>query len=161
MAVQTSLIIQFNGPGGEASVQAEIDARPDGLNDGKTDFLAGDSVGFLVFLSGARIVSQTATAGAVIAAGAGVLQTTEILTFAKASSATTSKPIGRLTTHDWIGRDGGQVVATGGNTVRAVSGDVIGLASVSYQADYQAFRLQGVPTGIEQVLIVIEAEATL
>ena len=155
--IQTSLVIRFAGAVQQAIISAEIDARPAGLNGGNTDFVAGDSIGYLVFLSGAKITRQTATAGHIISAGNGQAEIEEILTFEATKTATATKPVSGGFSAQWIGLDGGPLSVTKPNLISAQK-STIGLASVSYQSAYQSYRLQGVPTAIDQVLIVIEAE---
>jgi len=156
--ITTSIVVNFNAGETSAIATAEIDARPDGLNHGKTEFLPGDDVGYLVFLSGAKITKQTATAGQIISAPGGLFSASESIQFANASDASTEHPITSGLTTLWKGLDGGQLIAAGRDQIRAVQGPIIGLAEVSYQSRYSGFILRGVPTKIDQVLIVLEAE---
>jgi len=160
--IQTSIIVQFTGHegAGAGSSAAEIESRPDRLNSGRTKFYAGDAIGYLVYLSGARITRQTATAGHILSAGGGIAAREESIAFANVATAEAQRPIGGGFSYTWKGLDGGLLIPAGGATIRAPNGPAVGLAQVAYDAPYWAYRLDGVPTTIDEVLIVIDAEAT-
>lgn len=156
--ITTSIVVKFSGSNDAAIVSAQIDDRPDGLNKGRTEFRPGDDVGYIVFLAGAKITKTTSTAGQIISAGGGLFSASEIIQFANAIDASTDHPITSGLSVAWKGRNGGQIIAVGASQIRAVQGPIIGLAEVTYQSRYSGFILRGVPTQIDQVLIVIEAE---
>jgi len=156
--IKTSIVIRFAGAVQDARIAAEIDTRDDGLNRGNTDFVAGDQVGYLVTLSGAKITRQTTTAGRIIPGPNGQQEIDEILSFEDTEKATTQKPVSGAFSASWIGLDGGPLSVTQPDLIKTAK-PVVGLARVSYRSDYLGYYLQGVPTDIDQVLIVIEAEA--
>jgi hypothetical protein len=49
--VKTSITVSIGGDGDNRHLSAEIDNRPDGLNDGKSSFRGGDPIAMLVYAS--------------------------------------------------------------------------------------------------------------
>lgn len=159
--VTTTLVVRFS-PGSTAGdgLRAEIDTRPDGLNQGKSHFLPGDSVGFLVYLDpGVEITRIVPTLGVVTHLGIQAVDIDEFVPFADETEArlrAVPSPGGEF---QWVGRDGGAISFAGG--VARVTEPVIALLHASYTALPMGFRLTSIPTEVAglsefEVMIYIE-----
>ena len=156
--VTASLVIAFT-PDSEsesAVLVAEVDSREDGLNNGDTTFRPGDPVYYLTYAGqNVSIAQQIATAGGIASVGGGNRQVTETVTWANVRDASVSYPVSGGLSVAWQGRNPGKASLSGDKTLRLPSAGV-GVAEVTYSTTYQAWRLSGVPTSIENVLIWIE-----
>ena len=157
-SVTTSLLISFT-PESEsesAVLVAEVDSREDGLNNGDTTFRPGDPIYYLTYAGpGVSIVQQIATAGGIASVGGGNRQVTETVTWANVRDASVSYPVAGGLSIAWCGRNPGKAALSGSKTLRLPDAGV-GVAKVTYTTAYHAWRLSGVPTSIEDVLILIE-----
>ena len=165
--VTATLVVIFSaGDAGGESLQAEIDSRSDGLNQGDTSFGAGDQPGFLIFPTPLVVLTS-------ITPSTGVIQTltnenitfTETLTFAKKKQASVTKPIfgGTLTSFKWLGNNLGDPVVVDNKTVSVpIAG--VGVLKVTYVAQALRRRLTSVTSPLNgetdfDVLILIEGVA--
>lgn len=175
-AITTSIVINFIDPTGTDSptISAEVDSRPaveGGYNAGKSQFVSGDSPVFLLFKeTDIEVVSVETTVGTVslIAADQILTGQDQVLTFAKASSTSLSKPVVGTPIvkflAGWVVEDGSTptfTVAPSGKV--AASKECLAVIKVSYEAPFVAYRLSGVPSELEgektfPVLIVITAQ---
>lgn len=140
--VTTSIVVQFSSSGSASasSLSAELDSRPDGLNQGKTSFLPGDTAAFLVFKGPAVILdSVLASGGAVGLIGEGLFEVEEWLTFANAKEANTAKQVFSDFQYQWFGNNLGLVTYDGSVVTAENSG--IGMLYVTYKAQYVAYRI--------------------
>ena len=150
MAITTSLIVQFGTPDGggtdASTLTAELDAREDGLNAGNTNFLPGDSPGFLVFASpGVSYTFQTSS-GSITPAGTGTIPVEEILTFPLSREQSLRYyPVGGVALTLLAGSGPG--LASSGPSV-TLAANSVAVVRASYQAAYSSFRLTGVPLAL-------------
>lgn len=162
--VTASLVVQFAGDGA-GILQAEIDSRPAGYNNGRTSFVPGDQPAFLVFKSvNVEVTDVTPSAGNIVALGTGTMQVSELLQFANADEVTLSKPYHSGMVAKWLGTSLGSVALVGDSKLRSASKGV-GVLKVTYNARFLAYRLSGVPTVLNgeteyEVLIVVTGEAS-
>ena len=159
--IKTTIVVQFGGGGSapQGRIIAEVDARPDGLNAGKTSFLPGDPVYILVFTTpGVSIKSVTPSAGAVYAGPNQNVQ--DSVQFANAREGNLSRPVSGGKVAKWMGNSlGGLTLGADGMAVTA-SRSGVAIARVSYTAAAKSYRLS-TPVSLNgdtsfEVLIVIE-----
>lgn len=117
------------------SLTLEIDDRPDGPNEGRTQFAPGETCHLRVWHPSSASVSVTVTAGTVSVEGSNVEQVTEVLQFVNTATAGLSKPAIALTGTQWVGAAHGGLSLSDPQTVTA-GADVTGLARVTYTARY-------------------------
>lgn len=150
-AVTTSIVVQINDPAASGSssarAQAEVDSREDGLNNGKTSFIAGDSVYILLFKdSNVSITSVTASSGTCVKEGSGSMTIDEFVTLANSDSTSTEKPAVNLTA---------TVVAGAATLVSTENGNIVAsepsvaVISVSYTANFDIYKLSGFPAALD------------
>ena len=127
---------------------AEVDARPDGFNGGKTSFTQGDSPVFLVFkTSDVTIDSIKPSAGAIQPLGAGNFLVEQDLQFVDNSGVVLSKPIsGSFLTQKWLGVDLGTLSLVGQTSVVTSNppGDTPGVNRVTFNSQFQAYRIANI-----------------
>lgn len=156
-SIVTTLVVQFSSSTG-ASLSAEIDSRPDGLNLGNTSFLPGDTAYFLVFPSGGAVIDNVITSvGGVAGSGTVTYPVEEFITFANTNKATLSKESSGGFTSQWYGSNLGAVTVNGNQVKAATSG--VGVLKVNYNATAYAYGLNS-PTDVNgktsfQILVVI------
>ena len=136
MAVTASLVINF-GDLDDAYLSAEINEDD---NEGKTSFLAGDTVRFRIYHSGAYVVTQTAGSTTKITADVPETIADEIVTFAFAKTGNTSKFISGSLTGVWVGTPVGVIKQSGFNGVSGGLDTAIGVAEVSYASAYDLWE---------------------
>jgi len=154
--ITTSFVISFGGDSSSGILKAEVDDRPAGLNAGKTSFLPGDNVGFLVFKSTNVEIIKELTSQGIITKGANSFKTVEqVLTFANEPTQTLSYPIdttsGFTSGPTWFGNDLGGLVMTDDSTVHcpAIVGGTdpalakVGVCTVTYQSPCIEYMLSG------------------
>lgn len=166
--ITATLVVTFQDPAAaaeaNASLQAEIDSRDDGLNGGKTSFLTTDTegAGYLVFASPGVTYTQQSSSGAPSGAGNQTVEVVETVTFTKTTTANLSKvPIGGAVSWIHIGGD---------NVTPAVNGSLLTLGSPAFsvlQATYHAaadgYRI-GAPSpisGVKDLAVVIFIEGSV
>ncbi len=165
--VTATLVVQFSSSAdaGE-SLQAEIDSRTDGLNQGDTTFGAGDQPGFLIFLTpNVTLNLITPSTGVIQTLTAENITFTETLTFAKKKQATVTKPIFNLAldSFKWLGTNLGNPTVVDSKTV-SVPTEGVGVLKVTYTAQALRRRLTSVTVPLNgetdfDVLILIEGTA--
>lgn len=150
MTVTASLVVKFGSDAVDnAQLLAEVDGRDlaeGGLNQGRTQFLPGDRVAYLVYRYLLSTTEHRSSAGTINAGGNGQRQVEEVLTFFDSSEAQVRYPIYTLDSVEWLGNDLGSMVASGGQAVRAATPGV-GVAIVKYTTRYDIFWLNS-PTQI-------------
>ncbi|MBF0283580.1 MAG: hypothetical protein HQL51_03880 [Magnetococcales bacterium] len=138
METITPVVVAFGGASlAPPSLSIEVDARPDGPNAGKTQFLPGESAGLLIHASpGVCLRGLRSTAGAVSLGGAVRYQREEEVIFADADSATLPVPALALDSVKWLGAKlGGLTLQADGVTVRAEAGKIFGVAKVVFTVE--------------------------
>ena len=165
--ITTTLVISFTDPAQAAAanafLSAEVDSRVDGLNLGVTNFLIGDSPGFLVYKSPNVTLKQPeCTSGSANSAGSFNVEQTEIITFAKTNVATLSKPaVGNSVAWTLIGGQSATLTVNG-NIVTA-SAPILAVYQAKYQAAAIGYRLAGVTAvgGIPETAVIVWLEGTV
>lgn len=156
--ITTSIVVQFRKEDAEAAaiLQAEIDDREDGLNQGDTSFEPTSTAYFLVYKSSNVVYSTPrATAGNILSRGTGTrVVEDEFITFTGSNTGSTSYPIKgqSLDSYKWLGTAGGVVTVTGENEITVTpfteGAEVFGVLAVNYKADYTAYGVKS-PASLE------------
>ena len=144
MAVNTSFQISF-GTGVDASrghLSAEIDDRPEGLNEGKTRFVPGDTAHFLVYKS-ANVAydNPIPSAGSITGGGTVVVEKEEDIAFADTDTATLRIPANSIVSVIWLGSSLGALALADPQTLKA-SAKGVAVARVRFTATANAHALQ-------------------
>ena len=144
--VSTTLVVNFTPTSDDAGLglTAEIDSRPEGLNNGKTSFAPGDSVGFLVYPGpNVTITNVRATAGGIANVGAQAVSIQEALFLAQEKEARLRAPVSGIS-GQWLGIDPGVTPVVAGGVVKFVE-EVFGMLYFDYTANAIGYILSGVP----------------
>jgi hypothetical protein len=139
--------VQFGSSDGqgtsEGHLSAEVDARPQGLNGGKTSFSPGETVYILVYKSDNVSITETiCSAGSLSTQGTATVTVTDELMFEETDAASLSVPArAGIDTSVWYGRSLGTLTLQSDKvTVKsAVKG--VGVAKVTYEAQAQVYAL--------------------
>lgn len=136
----TTVVVQFTNPAAatatNAHLSAELDARPAGLNAGKTTFIPGATAYVLIYKSAnVTLLPAQSSAGSFSYSGTVLVQHTDELQFADAATASLNVPMdGAIVSYKWIGRDlGAPTVGVDGKTV-SVPTSGVGVLSITYNA---------------------------
>ncbi|MBF0097503.1 MAG: hypothetical protein HQM04_16700 [Magnetococcales bacterium] len=127
----------------DGSVQVEIDSRPDGLNQGVSSWVPGDTAYFLVYATpNARVLSVSSSFGEVTMVGPVEVQHEEELVFEHSDSAQLSHPCTAITQIAWSGEGLGNVaVAANGTGIKADRSGTVAVR-VWYNAVPVVYRLE-------------------
>ncbi|RKZ88581.1 MAG: hypothetical protein DRQ39_02235 [Gammaproteobacteria bacterium] len=147
----TSVTVQFTkDEDSSAILTAEVDGRPDGMNNGNTQFVPGiDDPVILIFKSAGVVIDDITTsignltpisAGAPYKVGEG---NDGYLIFANERSKNLSYPNNGGFSSQWFGTVGGAVTAT--ETQVSIPTEAVAVLKASYTATYVAYRLNNVP----------------
>lgn len=144
MAVNTSFQISF-GAGVDAvsgHLSAEIDARPEGLNAGKTSFVPGDIARFLVYKS-ANVAYDfpVPSAGSISPGPAQVVEKEADIAFPDTDTARLPIPAASIVSVTWLGNSLGALALADPQTLRA-SARGVAVARVRYRANADSYALQ-------------------
>lgn len=144
MAVTASIVVAFGQAAqDDAILMAEIDARSTaegGLNNGRTQFMPGDSVAYLIYKHKVLNTEHRPSAGSVSRVGSGQRQVEEMVTFLDVVDGNVQYPIHTLDSFEWLGNQLGPISAGGGQAIRAASQGV-GVAIVRYTTKFDIWRL--------------------
>ena len=160
--------VQFGDPDGTTTghLSAEIDARADGLNGGKTAFTPGETVYLLVYASANVTVTELlCSAGSLSRQGSAVVSVTEDLLFEEADTATLGKPArASLTQSAWYGRSLGTLTLQADRMTLKAANRGVGVARVSYETLAQVVALSS-PVALNgetdfSILALIKGSAT-
>jgi len=162
--------VQFGSPDGqgtsEGHLSAEVDARPQGLNGGKTSFSPGETVFILVYKSDNVSITETiCSAGSLSAQGTATVTVTDELMFEETDAASLSVPArAGIGTSVWYGRSLGNLMLQADKvTVKsAVKG--VGVAKITYEAQAEVYALAS-PAALNgetdfSILALIKGSAT-
>lgn len=144
MSVTANITVSFGDratDGANGHLSAEIDGRPEGLNQGKTSFSPGDRAHFLVYKSANVTYSRPVeSAGTITQGTAGLVVTKEAdLQFPDTDTATLGVPALSIESVTWMGRSLGALTLTDPQTVKA-SAKGVAVARVRYRAIYASHR---------------------
>lgn len=163
--------VQFGSPDGqggasEGHLSAEVDARPQGLNAGKTSFSPGETVYILVYKSdNVRITETICSAGSLSAQGTATVSVTDELMFEDTDTASLSVPArAGLASSVWYGRSLGALTLQGDKVTVNAASKGVGVAKVSYEALAQVYALAS-PASLNgeidfSILALIKGSAT-
>lgn len=142
--VTATLVVNFDGGSNGGHLSAEVDARPDGYNTGRTSFVSGDEPAFLVFMSSdVTVDSIEPSAGSIEALGTGVMEVSEDLSFADVAEADLSKPFYNGMSAKWLGNNLGVPTISENKVTIPAAG--VGVLRVTYNALFTAHRIADVP----------------
>lgn len=144
MPVTANITVSF-GDGADASsghLSAEVDSRPDGLNEGRTSFSPGDTAHFLVYKSSnVSYNAPVSSAGSISARASGLTVTKEDdVQFADTDTASLSIPAQSIVSVTWLGRSLGSLALADPMTLKA-SARGVAVARVKYTAQADAWSL--------------------
>lgn len=146
MPVTANITVSFGdqdaGGGANGHLSAEIDSRPDGLNNGVTSFAPGDTAHFLVFKS-ANVTydAPVASAGSISGGASGIsVEKEQDLQFADSDTASLSVPATGIVSTTWMGTSLGSLSLQDPTTVKA-SAKGVAVARVKYTCAADAFGL--------------------
>ncbi len=127
----------------DGAVQVELDSRPDGLNQGISSWVPGDTAYFLVYATpNARVLSVSSSWGEVTRVGPVEVQHEEELVFEHSDSAQLSHPCTSITQIAWSGEGVGDLtVAANGTGIKADQNGTVAVR-VWYNALPVAYRLE-------------------
>lgn len=149
MAITANLTVTF-GEEKQADNQhlsAEIDSREDGLNDGETNFMPGDTAWFLVYKSDNVAIDKVENSAGTISLGASVsVEKTEDLMFSNTDSATISVPTNALTSSVWLGNSLGTAALQSDQTTIKIASKGVGVLRVTYSATAQPYSIKSPAT---------------
>ena len=162
--VTASIVVNFSdgGDSGNGILMAEIDRRSDGLNNGKSTFYPGDSVGFLLYKgSNVNIDSVVSSAGSIGPAGLQSITVKETVQFADKKVGTLQYPAKAIGGYKWLGNDGGQPSLVDEVNLH-IEEDIVGVLQVIYSTEAYGYVLSGVPHPLSgeytyDVLVVVGA----
>jgi len=144
MSANAAIRVAFGG-GASASghLSAEIDNRPEGLNQGKTAFQPGDTAWFLVHASrNVTVERPLASAGSILNATVGTVIRTDDIFFENSSTATLPVPADSLQRVTWFGHPlGALTLGPDQLTVTAAQAGVA-VARVVYATSPKAFGVK-------------------
>lgn len=166
--VTTSFVVSFGSSSSSGILKAEVDDRPAGQNGGKTQFMPGDNVGFLVFKSdNVDILAKMASWGLITEGAASVKDVEQVLTFANVAEQSLSYPVGAtgIGTPEWYGTDLGGLVMVGDSTIRcsAITGSSdpalikVGTCKIKYQSPCVEYMLSNtlLPQKIYDIVVFL------
>lgn len=145
--ITTTLVVNFqSGSGEKGFLAAAVDSRSDGFNGGKTSFTAGDEPVYLIArTTNVVVTSQLPSYGAIAFHASGILDLETQLTFAQTREARLSQPaIPGSVVAKWIGNDLGALTLQDDELTVLSDISGIGVAKVTYQATFEAYRLTNV-----------------
>ena len=145
MGVTASIVVSFGKDAdSDAILIAEVDDRSlqeGGLNNGRTQFLPGDTVTYLVYKHKLSSTTHKSSAGTI---SQGLVnrsrQIEEVVTFFDTVEGSVRYPIYSLDSVEWLGNNLGAMAAPGGTQLRAATPGV-GVAIVKYTAQFDVWRL--------------------
>lgn len=160
--VTASLVVDFGqSDGAKGILKVEIDDRPTGLNGGDTNFVPGQTVGYMVAQSSnVTVEAHIATYGTPVAVGSYSFTHTEIITFTGEVDVSPEYPILGSFTYAWLGRNPGTLAATE-TEIKLTKApgviDAVGVATISYSTMVSLYTLDS-PTslgGVQEFSIVV------
>ncbi len=166
-AIRTTIKVQFGAETAAAQqhVSAELDDRPEGLNQGRNSFLPGETAFFLIFRTpNIRIDRIIPSAGSVINAHAGQVRRTEDISFDDAATSSLSVPASSIQSVTWLGNSLGGLALQGDRTTVKATNSGVAVARVTYATTPDAYGIVSPPHVNGEIdfsiTVVIKATAT-
>ena len=145
MTITASLVVRLGDGAGDGLLRAEIDAREDGFNQGRTSFRPGDSPHYLVYRgAGVTLTRHVATLGSIAGLGKRAREVEEVVTFADVREVTLGYPVRAGLSVSWMGAVPGTAQLAGDDRL-VLPEPGIGVATVTYQTEFDVFRLSNLP----------------
>lgn len=167
--ITATLVVTFPGEGDAAAsvggqLVAKIDDRFLGLNGGKTSFVVGDAVGFLVY-KGSTIGGLTirSSVGNILnVASSTTEQIIETLVFSNSDSVSPSFPVFGGLGKRWLGRSGGGLALQSDGTLKT-GAKVTAVVEVTYNTRFSSHLLSNITnsTGKSEFPVVISIVGTI
>ena len=134
-------------PSGSGFLSVEVDSRPNGLNHGRTNFLAGDTAHLLVH-SGDDVALEDplVSAGVILPGGWQVITATQDLVFNRVATATLEKPAIGIDSVIWLGNDLGDLTLESDNRTISVTNAGVAIARVTYRSPARSWSLSSPST---------------
>jgi len=163
--------VQFGSPDGQSGgsqghLSAEVDARPQGLNGGKTSFSPGETVRILVYKSDNVSITETiCSAGSLSAQGTAIVTITDELMFEDTDTASLSVPArAGIDASVWYGRSLGTLTLQSDKVTVKASVKGVGVAKLTYDAQALVYALAS-PASLNgesdfSILALIKGSAT-
>lgn len=143
--VTAHIVVNFQ-PVDNEILQVEIDDRPDGLNNGDTQFSPGDEVGFLVFKSAnVNITSVISSAGTIASAGSQTKEVEELLVFPKERRATVRYPLNSSFSGTWLGNNLGGYTTDETTVTLNTQTPGVGALWFEYTSRADGYKLRNTP----------------
>lgn len=158
--ITATIKVDFDDGSDSDGLSAEIDGREDGYNGGKTSFQPGDDVVYLTFLDpGVSIAEQISTLGSIAKIESRSMPVEDEVSFANSRTATLKYPVTDSLVVQWMGLNPGPAALQGSRTL-SLPDDGIGVAKVTYNTMFTAYRVTNIPGSVNgetsfTVLIVI------
>lgn len=149
MPITTNLVIRFQTTDSSAAenavLSAELDTRDDGLNEGRSQFLYGDTPAYLIYRTDNVTYTQESTAGSVQYIETGSIEVIETISFVGETEARLSKPpLGGVAFTLVAGRDVDVSTLTVVGTRVTNPVEALAVVKAQYMTRYEAYRLIGV-----------------
>ncbi|MBF0143044.1 MAG: hypothetical protein HQL59_06250 [Magnetococcales bacterium] len=129
-------------PTGAGFVSVEIDARPDGPNQGRTTFYSGETAHLLVHAGDdIALADPIVSAGVILPGGWQVVEVKQDLVFAGMAVATLDKPALALDSVIWLGNDLGALTLEADKRTVSVPEAGVAIARVTYRSMARSWGL--------------------
>lgn len=162
--IRTTIQVQF-GSDKDAYITAEIDGRPDGLNQGKTSFAPGDTAYFLIFKSqGVDVQQILSSAGSISRRSRSLYVTrTEDVFFNDTNEGSLGVPSTGIDSIVWLGNSLGLVTLQSDQMTLKSTQKGIAIARITYSTSPESYGIQSpksVGNGIINFSISVLIKAT-
>ena len=160
MGVTASLVINFGDTDkdGESNIVLDAEVNEED-NNGKTSFLAGDTVYFRIYHSGNYTVTQTMGSTSIYNRNVSSVITDEEVHFTFSATANTDKLITSLVNYSWMGNNLGAISKSNYSEVTCGVADNIGIAKITYNTNYDLWQFNS-PSTPDTYSVIIGVIAT-
>ncbi|MBF0151940.1 MAG: hypothetical protein HQL84_18140 [Magnetococcales bacterium] len=133
-------------PSGDGFLSVEVDARPDGPNQGRTTFYSGDTANLLVHAGKEVSLADPLVSAGVIRPGPWQeMKVTQDVVFNGTATATLDKPASAIDSVIWIGNNLGPLSREADDRTLTVPNAGVAIARVTYRTRAKAWRLYAPP----------------
>ncbi|MBF0611673.1 MAG: hypothetical protein G8345_07770 [Magnetococcales bacterium] len=125
-----------------AGLRVEVDARPEGLNQGKTSFAKGETVHLLVFVdAGVTQVTLQSSLGTLLPGANQVITWTEEVSFRTSHRGQLTRPARVIKESTWLGNDLGEITLLGDGVTLLAEESGVAVARVVYECEALSWSL--------------------
>ncbi|MBF0182527.1 MAG: hypothetical protein HQM03_21125 [Magnetococcales bacterium] len=129
-------------PSGSGFLALEVDSRPDGLNHGRTSFVAGDTAHLLQYAGpDVTVADAVASTGVLLPGGWQTISQTQDVVFNGTATAVLDKPSVVLNAVVWLGTDLGEMTLAADQRTVSVPNAGVAIARVTYRSLARAWSL--------------------